>query len=145
MKTPMPSTTFAIIILAAGFTLGHVFDDSTTVNAQSPKVFELRTYTVLEGRLPKLLARFRDHTMQIFEKHAMHSVGFWVAQDSPAPENTLIYIIAHDSREAVEKNWAAFRADPEWQRVRAESQVDGEMVSHIESVFMAATEFSPMK
>jgi len=145
MKMSMRSTTLTIMVFVAGFSLGHVFDGATTANAQGPKVFELRTYTTLDGRLPNLLARFGDHTMRIFENHDMHNVGYFVPQDSPASENTLIYVISHDSREAAEKSWGAFRDDPQWQRVRAESQVDGEIVSNVESVFMEATGFSPMK
>jgi hypothetical protein len=116
-----------------------------TANAQSNKVFELRTYTAPEGKLPNLLARFRDDTLQIFENHGMTNVGYWVPQDSPAAENTLIYIISHDSREAAAKSWSAFREDPQWQRVADASQVDGPIVSTVESVFLEATEFSPMK
>ena len=80
-----------------------------------------------------------------FDNHGMHNVGYWVPQDSPAAENTLIYIISHDSREAAAESWAAFREDPQWQRVSEESQVDGRIVSSVESVFMEATTFSPMK
>ena len=145
MTTNIRSVVFALIVFAAGFTLGHVFDAGMTANAQGQKVFELRTYTALEGRLPNLLARFRDDTMRIFENHGMHNVGYWVPQDTPASENTLIYVLAHDSREAAEKSWGAFREDPEWQRVAEESQLDGRIVSNVESVFMEATDFSPMK
>lgn len=134
-----------IIVFAAGFFLGQVFDGGMTANAQNGKVFELRTYTTPDGKLPNLLARFRDHTMRIFERHGMHSVGYFVPQDAPASGNTLIYIISHESRDAAEKNWTAFREDPEWQRVAEESQVDGRIVSNVESVFMEATAFSPMK
>jgi len=108
-------------------------------------VFELRTYTTPEGKLPNLLARFRDHTLEIFERHGMTNVGYWVPQDAPASSNTLIYVLAHDSRDAAAKSWDAFRNDEEWKRVAAETQVDGPIVSKVESVFMEATAFSPMK
>jgi hypothetical protein len=145
MATALRSTTFTIIVFAIGFALGHIFDGGMTANAQSGKVFELRTYTAPEGKLPNLLARFRDHTLRIFERHGMTNVGYWVPQDSPASENTLIYILSHDSREAAAKSWEAFRADTEWQRIAEESQVDGRIVSSVESVFMDPTEFSPMQ
>ena len=138
-------TVFTIVVFSLGFTLGHVFDSGMTANAQSNKVFELRTYTAPEGKLPNLLARFRDDTLQIFENHGMTNVGYWVPQDLPAAENTLIYIVSHDSREAAAKSWSAFREDPQWQRVADASQVDGPIVSTVESVFLEATEFSPMK
>jgi hypothetical protein len=109
------------------------------------RVFELRTYTCYEGKLPDLLARFRNHTMRIFEKHGMTSIAYWVPQDSPASQNTLIYIIAHPSREAAKKNWAEFGKDPEWQKVQKDSEANGKIVSKVESVFMEPTDFSPMK
>ena len=106
---------------------------------------ELRTYTAPDGKLPNLQARFRDHTIRIFNKHGMKSVGYWVPQDAPTKDNTLIYIISHDSREQAKKNWADFQADPEWKKVSAESQVDGPIVTKVVSVFMDATDYSPIK
>ena len=117
----------------------------TTANTQSAKVFELRTYTTADGKLPNLLALFRDDALRIFEKHGIAHVGYWVPQDSPGSGNTLIYIVSHDSREVAQKNWGAFRDDPEWQRVKEESQADGRIVANVESVFIEATDFSPMQ
>jgi len=133
-------------IFGAGFALGQVVDLTPRLIAQGGKVFELRTYTTPEVLLPNLQARFRDHTTRIFEKHGIHNVGYWVPQDAPAADNTLIYIIAHDSRQAAQASWDAFRADPEWSRVSEASRVDGQsIVSNVESVFMEATDFSPIK
>jgi hypothetical protein len=109
------------------------------------RVFELRTYTCNEGKLPALLARFRNHTTRIFEKHGMSNIAYWVPQDAPASQNTLIYIIAHASREAAKRNWEEFGKDPEWQKVQKESEANGKLVSKVESVFMDAADFSPMK
>jgi len=116
----------------------------TTVIHAQPKgrVFELRTYTTNEGKLDALQARFRDHTMRIFKKHGMTNVGYWVPQDKP---NTLIYIISHASREAAKQNWDGFRNDPEWQKVAKESEANGKIVAKVESVYMDATDYSPMK
>jgi hypothetical protein len=125
-------------ILAASFAI-------PPASAQDGRVFELRTYTCAEGKLPDLLARFRNHTMRIFEKHGMTNIAYWVPQDAPASQNTLIYIIAHSSREAAKKNWDEFRNDPEWQKVQKDSEANGKIVSKLESVFMAPTDFSPMK
>ena len=105
----------------------------------------MRTYTCNEGKLPDLLARFRNHTVQIFEKHGMTSIGYWVPQDAPRSQNTLIYILAHPSREAAKKNWAAFQNDPEWQKVQKESEANGKIVSNVVSVFMEPTDFSAIK
>ncbi len=108
-------------------------------------VFELRTYTSYEGKLPELLARFRDHVTKLFEKHSMTNIAYWVPQDAPASQNTLIYVLAHSSREAAKKNWDAFRSDPEWQKVRNETEANGKLVLNIDSVFMNPSECSPMK
>jgi hypothetical protein len=116
------------------------------VQAQAAtRVFELRTYTAPEGKLADLEARFRNHTIQIFNNHGMTSIGYWVPQDAPLSQNTLIYILAHQSREAAAKNWAEFRSDPEWQRVSTESQVNGRIVSKVVSVFADPADYSPMK
>lgn len=145
MNTRMRTVAIASIVFAAGFVLGQGFDGGTIANAQGQKVFELRTYTAPQGKLPNLLARFRDDTLRIFEKHGMHNVAYWVPQDAPASDNTLIYVISHDSREAAQQSWAAFREDPEWARVADASQVDGRIVERVESVFMQATDFSPLR
>ena len=134
-----------LVIFALGFAAGQLLDADSAANAQSRKVYELRTYTAPEGKLPNLLARFRDHTLRFFEKHGMENVGYWVPQDAPASGNTLIYVLAHDSREAAAKSWDAFRQDPGWLRVRDESQVDGAIVTNVQSVFMDATDFSPLQ
>ena len=143
----------AVALLAIGFAVGswnaaniaHAQGAGPSTSLGAGKVYELRTYTAPDGKLPNLQARFRDHTIRIFNKHGMKSVGYWVPQDSPAKDNTLIYIISHDSREAAKKNWADFQADPEWKKVSAESQVDGPIVSKVVSVFMDAADYSPIK
>jgi NIPSNAP len=135
----------SLVVFALGFAAGQVFDITPAANAQGRKVFELRTYTAPEGKLPNLLTRFRDHTLGFFKEHGMENVGYWVPQDAPASGNTLIYILAHDSREAATKSWDAFRQHPDWIKVRDASQVDGVIVSNVQSVFMEATDFSPTK
>jgi hypothetical protein len=109
------------------------------------RVYELRTYTCFEGKLDALKARFRDHTNRIFKKHDMQSIGYWVPQDPERSKNTLIYILVHPSREAADKNWAAFQADPEWKKVAAESEANGKIVQKVDRVFMEPTEFSQLK
>jgi hypothetical protein len=109
------------------------------------RVYELRTYTCYEGKLDALKARFRDHTIRIFNKHGMESIGYWVPQDGERSKNTLIYILAHPGREAAAKHWAEFQADPEWKKVAAESEANGKIVQKVESVFMDPTEFSQLK
>lgn len=112
--------------------------------AQS-RVFELRTYTCNEGKLEALKTRFRDHTIEIFKRHGMESIGYWVPQDGERSKTTLIYIISHASREQARKNWAEFSADPEWKKVAADSEANGKIVQKVESVFMDPADFSPLK
>ena len=107
-------------------------------------VYELRTYTAPEGKLDALLARFRDHTIRIFNKHNMQSVAYFVPQDERS-KNTLIYILKHPSREAAEKNWKDFADDPEWKKVAAESEANGKIVTKVERVWLTPTQFSMMK
>jgi hypothetical protein len=130
----------SVLVFVSGFVVGNV------VRAQSgTRVYELRTYTAPEGKLGNLDKRFRDHTMRIFEKHGMKNIAYWHPQDAPDSANTLIYVVSHASRDAATKSWAAFRADPEWQKVSRESQVDGNIVAKVVSVFMEPTDYSPMK
>lgn len=134
-----------VVVFGAGFLVRGLLSEST-LHAQSPgRVFEIRTYTTNEGKLGNLHTRFRDHTLRIFAKHGMTNVVYLAPQDSPLSQNTLIYVIAHASREAAKKSWADFAADPEWQKVAAESQVNGRIVSKVESVFADATDYSPLK
>jgi hypothetical protein len=134
----------AMSVFGAGLLTGQLLDGGNA-EAQGRKVFELRTYTAPEGKLDELLARFRYDTTRIFENHGMHNVGYWVPADAPASANTLIYILAHDSRDAATKSWAAFREDPEWLAVRDRSQANGPLTTNVQSVFLESTDFSPMK
>jgi hypothetical protein len=116
------------------------------VAADSPhRVFEIRTYTTPEGKLDALNKRFREHTMKIFERHGMVNIGYWMPQDPPLAGHTLIYILAHKSREAAKKSWDEFGKDPEWQKVRADSEANGPIVTKVESIFVDATDYSPLK
>jgi len=122
---------------------------ATVGSAQTPapdgKVYELRIYTATPGCLDALLARFRDHTCKLFEQHGMENIGYWVPMDADkGAENTLIYIIAHQSRAAAKASWAAFIADPEWQAARKKSEANGKLLAETpESIFMAAADYSP--
>jgi len=134
------------VFLVVGLVLGASLQWTRAADAESAgKVFEIRTYHTFPGRLDALHKRFREHTMKIFEKHGMTNVAYWVPQDSPARETTLIYVISHASREAAKANWAAFIADSEWKKVSEASQVDGKIIERIESVYMDATDYSPLK
>jgi hypothetical protein len=107
------------------------------------RVFELRTYVAVPGKLDALLNRFREHAAPLFEKHGMTNIGFWVASDEDGkPTESLVYIVAHNSREAAAQSWASFWADPEWAAARA----DGEQVTaSATSMFLDPTDFSGLR
>ena len=144
----MTKTALALIVGAAfaGGILAHaVFTPVATVHAAGNRVYEIRTYTTPPGKLEALKARFRDHTIKVFNKYDMKSVGYWVPQDAPLKDNTLIYILSHESREAAAKSWASFRADPEWVKAKADSEKDGPLTTKVESMFADPTDFSALK
>jgi hypothetical protein len=130
------------VLITAGFAAGRV---SQTAPGH---VYELRIYTPNEGKLDAINARFRDNTRRIFDKHHMKSVGYWLPTDGEKAgpfAGTFVYILEHPSREAASKNWAEFNADPEWLKVKADSEVNGRLVAKADSIFMAPTEYSPIK
>jgi NIPSNAP len=129
------------LVFLAGRSAGIAAMKAETAN----RVFEIRTYTAEDGKLDALLARFRDHTCQLFEKHGMTNIGYWVPQDEPKSKNTLVYILAHPSRDAAKKNWSEFSRDPDWQKAKADSEADGKLTTKTESVFVDPTDFSPLK
>lgn len=117
---------------------------SSLVHAADSPVYELRIYTCHEGKLDALLARFRDHTCKLFEKHGMKNVGYWVPVDEEnGSKTTLIYILEHKSRDAAKASFKAFGADPEWQAAAKASEANGKIVAKIESIFMTTTDYSP--
>ena len=146
MRKALLRIAVASALLTIGFVAGRLSPEPVAVAAQTGRVFEMRTYVANEGKLPTLETRFRDHTLKFFNKYSMTSVGYWVPEDGPAAQTTLIYILAHPSREAAKANWAKFQADPEWQKARADSEASGKILSKSpESVFLKATDYSPIK
>jgi hypothetical protein len=109
----------------------------------STVVYELRIYHTYDGKLDDLLRRFREHTMPLFEKHGIKNIAYWTPTDEPLKGKTLVYIIAHPSRDAAAANWQAFRDDPQWQSVRDKSEANGKIVEKIDSTYLALTDFSP--
>jgi NIPSNAP len=136
---------YSVALLGIGAALGG-WSHAAVVEAQAAnRVFELRTYTAPEGKLGELHARFRDHTMKIFDRHGMTSIIYLQPQDAPLHDNTLVYLLAHKSREAAKASWSAFANDPEWKKVNTESQINGKIVAKVESVFLDPTNYSPIK
>jgi|SRR5579884_1509586 len=109
------------------------------------RVFELRIYTAAPGKMDALQARFRNHTMKLFEKHGMTNVAYWVELNPKGGDEKLYYVLAYPSKEAADKSWAAFKADPDWVKAKSESEKDGPLVKKVESTYLKPTDFSPMK
>jgi len=107
----------------------------------SGPVYELRTYYAAPGRLDDLNARFKDHTMKIFEKHGITNIGYWMPLDNP--DHKLIYLLAFPSRDAAKKSWKEFGGDPQWQAAQKASEANGRLVTKVQSVFLTATDYSP--
>jgi hypothetical protein len=130
----IPAITFLPVALAAA---------QPKADPASTGVYELRVYHALPAKLPDLLKRFREHTTKLFERHGIKNVAYWTPTDEPAKSATLIYILAHPSREAATANWKAFQDDPEWKSVRDKSEENGKLVEKVDSTFMELTDFSP--
>jgi hypothetical protein len=139
------------LTVAAALILGIAVGWSTrSLRAESKEeshVYELRTYYTLEGRLPALNARFKDHTLKLFEKHGMKNIvyGTPIEKDGKPVGDKLVYLLAHKSQEAAQASFAAFNKDPEWVAARDASEKDGKIVSKVESQFLVPTDYSPMK
>ena len=112
------------------------------------RVFELRTYTASEGKLDDLNARFRNHTLKLFEKHGMKNIGYWTKMPGQKEaDKTLIYLLSHKSKEAAKASFDAFRQDPEWVSAKTESEKNGPLTikDGVKSEFLVPTDYSPMK
>jgi hypothetical protein len=147
----MIDSKWTLVVVAIGmFGAGFVSRGEAVISAAhaqtANRIFELRTYTAQPGKFDAMKARFKEHIVPtMFPKYNMTLIGFWTAADAPLSENTLVYILAHPSREAAQKNWDAFRAGPERAKVWAETEKDGAINLKVESVFLNPINFSPIK
>jgi hypothetical protein len=138
-------------LLVSASTLASLAAETNTMTvspsiAKDSRCFEMRTYYAAPGKLEALNARFRDHTCALFKKHGIEIVGFWIPTDADkGADNTLVYILAHKSRETAKKSWDAFRNDPDWKKAQQESEANGKLVTKVESIFLSATDYSPLK
>ena len=132
-----------LLVGLAGFAAGFSIGQEKKVNT---RLYELRTYTTLEGRLPALNKRFAEHTLKLFEKHGMKNEMYWIPTDAAKKDNTLIYIVSHENQEAADKSWREFGADPDWIKARDASEKDGKILAKApDRVFMTLTDYSPGK
>lgn len=145
MKTIIAALLLSVSTLASIAAETNVVPVNPSI-AKDSRCFEMRTYYAAPGKLEALNTRFRDHTCALFQKHGMEFVGFWIPTDAnKGADNTLVYILAHKSREAAKKSWDGFRNDPAWKKAQQESEANGKLVTKVESVFLGATDYSPIK
>ena len=109
--------------------------------AADDRIFELRTYYAAEGKLELLNARFRDHTTNLFTKHNIENIAYWVPENNE--DNMLLYLLAYPDSEARTDSWNSFLSDPIWEAVKSESEIDGKLVSKVDSIIMQLTDYSP--
>lgn len=138
---PMRSVLFAALALAA-----IVMPAAAQETVLDPRaaIYELRVYHANPGKLDTLNARFREHTLKLFEKHGMRNVAYWIEQPSEqSPDGKVIYVLAFPSREARDASWEAFVADPVWREVAANSELGGKLIARIDSTLMSMADYSP--
>ena len=132
-------------LLATGFGVGFLSAGGNSVQAQAKnRVFELRIATVTtKEKRDILLNRFRGGELKIWERFGMKPVGFWTpTSESPKSENTVIYILAHESRQQADKSWDQFRDDPEWKAFPKTPDIGPVQV---ERTYMDPVDFSLIK
>jgi hypothetical protein len=143
----MRLATTILLVLAAGATgfALRAADPNKGARKADPRIFELRTYTVPEGKMDALHTRFRDITCKYFEKHGMTVVGFWNPTDPKEARTKLVYLLAHPSEEVAKKNWKALSQDAEFRTAFAATEKDGKLVDKVESVYLQTADYSPLK
>ena len=134
-QTPTP---LFLPLLFLSFFIGLTSD---ALAQKDDRVYELRTYHANPGKLDALLARFRDHTVELFKKHGMTNVAYWVPEKNE--EQILIYLMAYPDRKKRDEMWKAFANDPDWKSAYAASTKNGKLITKVDQVFMKPTEWSP--
>jgi len=134
-----------VSVVVAAFGIGVWVGAVRTDAQRAARVLEVRRYTANAGKLDALLQRMREGETKLFEKHGMKGIFYSVAADAPESQNTFIYVLSHESREAAKKSWDDFRNDPSWKSMRDTSEAAGPLVGKVESTFVTPTDFSPLK
>jgi hypothetical protein len=135
----------ALIAFAAGVFTASRISHPNEVRAGSNRVFELRIYHALPGKLPAMESRFRDTTSKLLVKHDLNVIGYWIPDSkSPAWDNTFVFLLAHSSREQAEKNWREMAADPGFQEIIKSEQKE-RLLDKADTTYMQPTDFSAMK
>ncbi|MDP6402466.1 MAG: NIPSNAP family protein [SAR202 cluster bacterium] len=107
-------------------------------------LYEYRVYEAMPGKLPELQARFRNHTVELFEKHGIKNIGYWTSVAGDYSDR-LIYIVAFEDSAQRDRAWDSFRDDPEWKRVVAESEANGPLISRLFNSLLSPTDYSPLQ
>jgi hypothetical protein len=141
MQKPWKFTFLFALLVAGIFSLASITAHIQPIPPADERYYEMRVYYAAPGKLEDLNARFRNHTMKLFEKHGMTNLGYWEPLDNP--ENKLIYVLSYKDKEAREKAWKDFMADPDWQKAQKASEVNGKLVDKVDNYFMKATDYSP--
>jgi hypothetical protein len=141
MKRVLVSALFAATIVAMAIAGSARAEDKP----KDGRLFEMRTYITNDGKLADLHKRFREHTNRLFVKHGMELIGYWTPAEGPEADNTLVYVLAYPNREAREKSWKGFMADPEWQAAYKASHANGTLVKQVKFQFLNPTDYSPIK
>ena len=145
LKLCAAALTAACLTSALALRLPAADEQLAAASGGKERFFEMRTYHAAEGKMDALHARFRDHTLRLFEKHGIKNVGYWTGVDEGQREK-LYYLVAYPDREARERRLVnGIAKDPEFLKVVAESEKDGKLTAGIESVLMTATDYSPIK
>jgi len=134
----------ALVSFGAGSLLTAGLARIALVRADSDRVFELRAYHAVPGKLPVMESRFRDTTSKLLAKHNLNVLGYWTAEDAATADSRFIFLLAHQSREEAKKNWEAMRTDPEFQTVIKSEQAE-KTLEKADVTYMRPTDFSPMK
>ena len=138
MKRIVMAAVAAVALVGVGYAAGAKMD-------RADRYFEMRTYITNPGKMPALHARFRDHTTKLFAKHGIENIGYWQHVSGDNAENTMVYLLAFPSKEARDKSWKDFAADPDWVKAKAESEKDGVLVNKVISTFMNPADYSAIK
>ena len=134
----------ALLAFASGSLTTARLLRGAAVQADSPRVFELRVYHTVPGKLPALESRFRDVTSKVLAQHNLNVLGYWVHDNDAAGDNTFTFLVAHSSLDDAKKNWAAMVADPAFQKVIDAEQTDKTVVK-VNSTYMRPTDFSALQ
>ena len=100
-------------------------------------IYELRVYTIAQGKEQALHDRFKKHTFDLFKKHGVHVCDFWTELES----GKIYYICAFDSKEQREAIWNKFKNDEDWKIVKSKSEVNGTLAEKVESILLQRVDY----